>query len=504
MPDGAGRPGRSTAGRQGRGPSHAPLRSTSISGGLRPGSRATRTTRAGPPPAVMSRPPDPWRPDPTTHGRAPPGAAAARRPAARRPPRPRDRCLGRLLRPVHRQARVRLVRRRSSASGACPYSTAGRAQRSRHAGSIAAGTSRCAPASQTRLHDPRHDAIGVVAAAAGREPPAAGVPMRDRVDQPRGLAHRGRRHAQVRERIPGVRVGAVLADDQVRPERRGELGDQQLGRRRATPPRRSRAPSGRSPPSRGGPLAESRRGSRSREQVVAGLVERDGQDARVVPVDRPGRRRRGGRRSRGTGRGARRAGPGRSRGPGRRRCRTRTPGRASRGGGRRPGGTRARRRRAGSPRSPGASHRRPWRPRRACPRTAGRHHPVRSRPPAGAAAAADSRLTVCEVGARRGTTASSSSGAGSGARPGSAPTVRSRSIAGPEPPRRQRMRRAEVVGRRARTVDEQHAWHDTRDGTGLHHAPPRQARGPAGDARRAHRHRRRDDPPAPRRIGPPT
>ncbi len=45
---------------------------------------------------------------------------------------------------------------------------------------------------------------------------------------------------QVGERIPGMAVGTVLADDQVRPEERGELaGTQRRGRRPARPPRPS-------------------------------------------------------------------------------------------------------------------------------------------------------------------------------------------------------------------------------------------------------------------------
>ena len=70
----------------------------------------------------------------------------------------------------------------------------------------------------------------------------------------------------------------------------------------------------------------------------------------------------------------------------------------------------------------------------------------------------------------------------------------------PEPPRRQRVARPEVVGQRAGSVHEEHAWHDSRDGTGLHHAPPRQARDPARDAGRAHRHRGRRHPSAARRA----
>jgi hypothetical protein len=40
--------------------------------------------------------------------------------------------------------------------------------------------------------------------------------------------------------------------------------------------------------------------------------------------------------------------------------------------------------------------------------------------------------------------------------------------AGPEPAWRERMARSEVIGGRARSVDQQHAWHDTGHGTRLH------------------------------------
>ena len=182
---------------------------------------------------------------PTSHGRAPRGAAAAR-PAAGRP-----RATARVARSRPTPATSRAPAPRSGrssnvvGSGACPYSAASAAQRSRHAGSIAVGHVAVRAGEPDEAPHPRHDAVGVVAAATGREPAAAGVAMRDRVDQPSRLAHRGRRHAQVRERVPRVRIGAVLADDEVRPERGGQLGDAAAGPRRATPPRRSRAPAAR-------------------------------------------------------------------------------------------------------------------------------------------------------------------------------------------------------------------------------------------------------------------
>ena len=40
---------------------------------------------------------------------------------------------------------------------------------------------------------------------------------------------------QVRERIPGVRVGAVLRHDEIRPERGGQLGEQRGHRRQPAP-----------------------------------------------------------------------------------------------------------------------------------------------------------------------------------------------------------------------------------------------------------------------------
>ena len=56
--------------------------------------------------------------------------------------------------------------------------------------------------------------------------------------------HRGRRHVQVRERIPGVRIGPVLRHEEIRPERGGQLGEQQRRRPPATPARPVPAGSG--------------------------------------------------------------------------------------------------------------------------------------------------------------------------------------------------------------------------------------------------------------------
>ena len=87
----------------------------------------------------------------------------------------------------------------------------------------------------------RHDPVRVVATAARRQPATAGVAMGEAVDQAGRLAHRGRRDVQVGQRIPGMRVRAVLGHDDVRPERGGQLGEQRAddgdpGRRRRSRP----------------------------------------------------------------------------------------------------------------------------------------------------------------------------------------------------------------------------------------------------------------------------
>ena len=133
---------------------------------------------------------------------------------------------------------------------------------------------------------PGHDPIDVVPAAAGRQPATTGEPMRDGVHEAGRLAHRGRRDAQVGERIPGMRVGAVLRHDEVRPERGGQLGEQRAHRvqPRALPGPRLERDVHRCPRRRS--LAELPHPARPREEIPAGLMERQRQDARIRPVDR--------------------------------------------------------------------------------------------------------------------------------------------------------------------------------------------------------------------------
>ena len=242
---------------------------------------------------------------------------------------------------------------------------------------------------------PRHDAVDVVAAATGRQPATARVPVRDRVDQPRRLAHRGRRHAQVRERVPGVRIGAVLRHDEVRPERGGQLGhDRTRTAASQAPSPHVRAGAARSPPSRPRPP---RPAPPPRPSPGTG----SGRSRGTTPSARPDRGQwiawtpspwwtsRSTYSTRSPSRRARAIAS-----AGRRRCRTPTPGRASRGAARRPGGRRARHRRAGSPRAPGACRRRPSPRPRASRRTAARRRPRRSRPPASRTDPRENRRTT--------------------------------------------------------------------------------------------------------------
>ena len=133
---------------------------------------------------------------------------------------------------------------------------------------------------------PRHHPVGVVPAAARREPSAARPPVRDRVDQPRRLPHRRRRHPQVGERVPRVRVGPVLRDDDVRPERRGERRQQgpDRGQPRRLPGVRLERHVDRRPGRGALPQLVDEPGPR--EQVPPALVERHRQHARVVVRDR--------------------------------------------------------------------------------------------------------------------------------------------------------------------------------------------------------------------------
>ena len=115
-------------------------------------------------------------------------------------------------------------------SGACPYRAASAAQRSRHVDGRRVRDLAVGPGEPDEAPTPWHDPVRVVAAATGRQPATTRVPVRQPIDQPRRLAHRGRGHAQMRERIPSMRIGAVLRHDEVRPERGGQFGEQHLDR----------------------------------------------------------------------------------------------------------------------------------------------------------------------------------------------------------------------------------------------------------------------------------
>ena len=167
-----------------------------------------------------------------------------------------------------------------------PNAAASASHRSRHAAGVSTGASRCAPGQPRQRPRAGHHPVGVVPAAARREPSAARPPVRDPVDQPRRLPHRRRRHPQVRERVPGVRVGAVLRDDDVRPERRGERRDQRTdgGQPRRLPRVRLERHVDRGADGRALPQVVDEPGPR--EQVPPALVERDRQHARVGVRDR--------------------------------------------------------------------------------------------------------------------------------------------------------------------------------------------------------------------------
>ncbi len=218
---------------------------------------------------------------------------------------------------------------------------------------------------------PRHHPVRVVAAATRRQPSTTRVPMGQPVDESRRGTVGRRRDVQVRQRVPGVRVGAVLRHDEIRPERRGQLGEQRLQQPRPMPPPRSPAAAARSPTSlrrrpRRSPTPPRCPGTGRGRSRGSRTSARPGR-----PSGSPARRRRDARRGRCTSPAGHRAAPAPRPGPGRRRCRSPTPGRASRDAVRRRGGGHAPRRRAGSPRPPGASHRpRPLR-RRACRRRQG-------------------------------------------------------------------------------------------------------------------------------------
>ena len=133
---------------------------------------------------------------------------------------------------------------------------------------------------------PRHDPINVVASAAGCQPPSPGPSMGDGINEASDLAHRGRGDAQVRQRIPGVRVRAVLRDDEIGSKRRRERRQEVLQSSEPgilTSPRIQGQIDG---GPRGLALPEFFDETRPREQGCTRLVDRERQHAGIVPMDR--------------------------------------------------------------------------------------------------------------------------------------------------------------------------------------------------------------------------
>ncbi len=159
---------------------------------------------------------------------------------------------------------------------------------------------------------PRHDPIDRVPASARGQPAAARIPVRHPIDQPRRLTHRRRRQREVRQRIPDVAVGAVLADDHVRPERGGQRRDDGRGLPPARPPARRAARAARSPKSRPRSPPPARRGTRCRGRATCPTRGRRRSGRPGPRRAAPGRRRRGGRPGPRTGPADRRGGLGRS------------------------------------------------------------------------------------------------------------------------------------------------------------------------------------------------
>src|ERR671910_691495 len=132
----------------------------------------------------------------------------------------------------------------------------------------------------------RNDVGPQVAAAAGREPPSFCHLVRKRVELGGGFAVRTRRQPQVRERVAGVRIAAELGHEHRRLER---AHDGEHDRPERTEPRLVRCAGWKRdvhlrPDSIAGSSLFLEAGTR--EQVRAGLVQRDGEDTRVVVEDR--------------------------------------------------------------------------------------------------------------------------------------------------------------------------------------------------------------------------
>ena len=132
---------------------------------------------------------------------------------------------------------------------------------------------------------PRHHADHVVAAAPGGNPPVLAVARGEVADGRGGLALAVHADVQVGERVKPVRVAAVLADDHFRFERANELGHD--GVEGPQPPGVNGA--GREGDVHGAALrvrsADLVGKPGAREEGQPGFVQRNGQDARIVPED---------------------------------------------------------------------------------------------------------------------------------------------------------------------------------------------------------------------------
>ena len=133
---------------------------------------------------------------------------------------------------------------------------------------------------------PRHDPVHVVAAPAGGEPAPTGMQVRQRIDEPGSSPHRRRRDQQVRERVERVRIRAVLGHDDLGPKRFGQWRQNDLQRLDPADLAGPRVERDVDLGALGAGTAELIRKARAGEQREAALVDRNCQHARVRPVNR--------------------------------------------------------------------------------------------------------------------------------------------------------------------------------------------------------------------------
>ena len=132
----------------------------------------------------------------------------------------------------------------------------------------------------------RDDAVDVVASPAGRQPAPGRVLVGKGVETSRRGGDRGRAQAQVCERVEGVAVAAMLADQDRRPECRGERREQHLESlepRRVGRARLQRDVDRRAVRFRAAAVVHEAGPGEEREPS---LMERDRQHVRIVPEDR--------------------------------------------------------------------------------------------------------------------------------------------------------------------------------------------------------------------------